>query len=301
MRTFLVIGLASALAFAFTGAASAEDVTPFPAAHSGDVFVIAETVGDNAAISNFYAPGSTITFRAYAVDGKTHQLVTPNLKKYFYVTIPNQPNVKLAYTPTARLASGLYRWTGTWQVPASYPLGLVAFKVLARTTTNHRGSFVQVPVQSAVLTITTTPQAAPGGGPGATPTPTATKYEIPLYVDAVNGTRPSGAAPRPIGCTQSNVFKRGEQLVIRAWGFDLTAGTVLTMDNVANAKFSVAGQPDVTLNWGAHGPTGNRVWFWANAWNIPATYPLGDVRVRVVFTLTNGKTGTVDYTATIVP
>jgi hypothetical protein len=73
------------------------------------------------------------------------------------------------------------------------------------------------------------------------------------------------------------------------------------MDNVANAKFSVAGQPDVTLNWGSHGPTGNKVWFWANAWNIPTAYPLGDVRIHVVFTLTNGKTGSVDYTATIVP
>ena len=40
------------------------------------------------------------------------------------------------------------------------------------------------------------------------------KLNVFLYVDTVNGTRPVGAKPRPIGCTQTNVFQRGEQ------GFD---------------------------------------------------------------------------------
>ena len=48
----------------------------------------------------------------------------------------------------------------------------------------------------------------------------------------MNGTRPAAAAARPIGCTQTNVFKRGEQFVLRTWGFDLANGAVLSLDNV---------------------------------------------------------------------
>jgi hypothetical protein len=42
-------------------------------------------------------------------------------------------------------------------------------------------------------------------------------------------------------------------------GFDLADGAVLSMDNVTNAHFSFPGVPDVTLNWGSHGATGNKV------------------------------------------
>ena len=44
------------------------------------------------------------------------------------------------------------------------------------------------------------------------------KLNVFLYVDTVNGSRPVGAKPRPIGCTQTNVFQRGEQVVFRIWG-----------------------------------------------------------------------------------
>jgi hypothetical protein len=73
------------------------------------------------------------------------------------------------------------------------------------------------------------------------------------------------------------------------------------MDNVTNAHFSVPGQANVTLNWGSHGATGNKVWFWTNFWNIPKDYPLGDTTVRVIFTTVGGKTGTFNYQITIIP
>jgi hypothetical protein len=97
------------------------------------------------------------------------------------------------------------------------------------------------------------------------------------------------------------VFKRGEQFVLRAWGFDLSTGAVLSMDNVTDAHFSVPGQANVKLNWGSHGATGNKVWFWTNFWNIPKDYPLGDTTVRVIFTTVAGKTGTFNYQITIIP
>ena len=78
--------------------------------------------------------------------------------------------------------------------------------------------------------------------------------------------------------------------MLRAWGYDLTSREVLSIDNVSEAHYSVAGQPNVTLNWGSHGTL--KVFFWTNFWNIPATYPLGNTTVHVVYTLTSGKTAT---------
>lgn len=299
--TLALVGFAVLIAPSAAGAQTPPPIVPFPAAHSGAVFVSAQTVSADGALSNYFAPGSSVYFRAYAVDGKTHKLVTTKTAKYFYVKIPNRANLKLKYTPRGARSSGRYVWTGTWNVPADYATGIVDFKVVVQTKTKRLGSFIQMPVATSQLTISTTPQTSPAGG-STSPTVTgASKVNVALYVDSVNGTRPAGAAPRPIGCTQTNVYKRGEQFVLRAWGFDLATGVVLSMDNVTSANFSAAGLPNVTLNWGSHGATGNKVWFWTNFWNIPKDYPLGDVIVHVNFTTTTGKVGTHNYLITIIP
>jgi hypothetical protein len=297
----ITLALAAFAVFAIVPAAFADTTVPFPSSNVGDVFVSAQTVTTDGAIANFYAPGSSVVFRAYAIDGKTHKVVTNKTYKYFYVKIPNQPNLKLKYTPRSTRSSGRYVWTGTWNIPADYATGIVSFKVVAVVKAKKRlGSFVQMPVATSQLTVTPTPQSAPGSGPTSTGV-AGTKLNFGLYIDSVNGTRPAGAAPRPIGCTQTNVFKRGEQFVLRAWGFDLSTGSVLSIDNVSNAHFSVSGQADVLLNWGSHGAVGNKVWFWTNFWNIPKDYPLGDTNVRVTFTTTDGKTGALLYPITIIP
>jgi hypothetical protein len=297
----ITLALATFAAFAIVPVAFSDTIVPFPSSNVGDVFVSAQTVTTDSALSNYFAPGNAVVFRAYAVDGKNHKVVTNKTYKYFYVKIPNQPNLKLRYTPKGSRASGRYVWTGTWNVPSDYATGIVPFKVVVIVKAKKRkGSFVQMPVATSQLTITNTPQAPPGGGP-TTSGATTSKLNFGLYVDSVNGTRPAGAAPRPIGCTQTNVFKRGEQFVLRSWGFDLATGAVLSMDNVTNAHFTVPGVPDVLLNWGSHGATGNKVWFWTNFWNIPKDYPLGDTNVRVSFATTDGKTGSVLYPITIIP
>jgi hypothetical protein len=296
----ITLALATFATLAIVPVASADTTVPFPAANAGDVFVSGQTITTDGAISNFFAPGNSVVFRAYAVDGKTHKVVTGKRSKYFYVKIPNQPNLKLKYTPHGPRASGRYVWTATWNVPSDYATGIVAFKIVVKTKAKHVGSFVQMPVASSQLTITPTPQTPPGSGPTSSGAAGST-LNFGIYVDSVNGTRPAGAAPRPIGCTQTNVFKRGEQFVLRAWGFDLSTGSVLSMDNVTDAHFSVPGQANVILNWGSHGATGNKVWFWTNFWNIPKDYPLGDTTVRVSFTTVAGKTGTFNYLITITP
>jgi hypothetical protein len=303
MKRTILATLGAIAALAFVPSALAEDppVVPFPAANSGDVFVIAQTTTTTGAITSWFAPGQTVVFRGYAVDGKTRRLLTPATTRYFNVILPNVGRVSMKYTPTSPLASGRYRWTAQWVVPATYPVGGVNFAVKVRTKhVNHQGTFTQIPVAASMLNISLTPPD-PGTGPAGGSAPESGKATTPVHVDAVNSTRPKNAKPRPIGCVQTNVFKRGERLVPRAWGFDLTTNDVLTMDNVTEAHASLPGQPDAPLAWGSHGAVGNKVWFWSAGMDIPVDYPLGDIVLKVVFTLDSGKTAVAKYPITINP
>jgi hypothetical protein len=303
MRKSLLVGAALAAAVASTATAALAD-SPFPAPKISGVFVAAQTVTPEGAVTNFVAPGSKIVFRAYAVDAKSKKVLAAKDVTFFYVKIPNSPNVKLAFNGKSPGANARLAWTAAWTVPATYTEGVVPFKVFVKTTTKRVGSFQQMPVASAQLTVSKTPQA-PLGLPGADKTiaaaTPAAKLDATLYVDAVNGTRPVGAAARPIGCTQTNVFRRGEQLVVRSWGVQLADGAILSTENVKEAHWSIAGAPPVTMNWGLHGTTDNRVFFWTGAWNVPADYPLGDSVIKVTYTTESGKAATYDYAITVIP
>jgi len=129
------------------------------------------------------------------------------------------------------------------------------------------------------------------------------KLDVMLYVDTVNGTaRAPGTSARPRGgCTQTNVYTRGEQQVFRVWGTVAGSGDVLSTENVAYAYVTVPGTPNLKLNWGAHGATTNRVYFWTAAWILPADYPLGEATAKVVFKTEEGTFGTYEYKFTVVP
>jgi len=305
MKSFLIFGAALAAVGTVTATATAADPeVPFPAAKIQQVFIATQTVLPDGTMSNYFAPGSTVVFRSYAVDPQSRSIVAAKMVKYFYVSIPGQPTVKFKYDASAPGASKGLPWTATWTVPSTFPQGTVAFKVLLRLTSKRQGQFVQMPVATSMLNISATAPpvfspAAPAGTAGAGASGTA--LDASLYVDTVNGTRPVGAAARPIGCTQTNVYKRGEQVVVRAWGTELSTKDVLSTENVASAHFSIAGQPNVTLNYGPHGTVGSQVFFWANAWIVPATYPMGETTIQVVFNLESGKTAKYDYTINVIP
>jgi len=304
MSRILLLAVA-VLAASVTATARAADPgeVPFPSPTVGDVFIAAQTVTADGAMANYFAPGSTVAFRAYAVDSKTHKAVKTEDAKYFYVKIPNQPNVKLKFDPKSPLASSRLQWVGTWAVPSNYAAGVVNFKVLVKTKAKHQGQFVQFPVTSAQLTVSSSPPPLLSPAPAAATVPTtANPLSVSIYVDTVNGTSPAaGVARRLIGCTQTNVFKRGEQLVVRSWAVDMGSGEVLSSANVDTASATVPGAQPLTLNWGAHGATTNRVWFWSTPWIIPADYPLGETTVNIAYKTDEGKTGLYPYKITIIP
>lgn len=299
MRRILSVGAVLAAAAIGASSAAAATIPPFPAAKVGPVFVAAQTVTAAGTMTNYFAPGSTVTFRAYAVDTKTKKLVTATNARYFYVKIPNQPNVKLAYKPTAPGATKGMPWVGTWTIPASYPAGNVPIDIRIKLKSHRTGQFVQMPVAPAMLTVSATTSTAfspaPNGPTGLQTNSNSTN--LSLYVDSVNGTSPAAAPKRQAGCSQTNVYKRGEQVVFRSWGMDLKSGDVLTLDNVKDAHAVIAGQPNLTLNYGAHGV----VSFWSAPWQLPTDYPLGDTTVHVVFTTLDGQTATFDYTISVIP
>jgi hypothetical protein len=296
MKRLIALALTAAFALVVSAASAADN--PFPGTRGGTVFVSADTVNLGRTVTNYFTPGRKVVFRASAINMKTHKYVTRSEVKSFVVQIPNQPDLTLLYRPHGLAARGHTVWIGTWQVPLDYPLGTVPFKVVAKTT-KQSGFFTQLPVASSQLTITWKPPKLAGPGPTTPPPAGSGLGDVPLFVDTVNGSRPPGAAPRQIGCTQTNVFKRGEQIVVRAFGFDMSDGTVLSPDNVTNAHFTVPGQPDVLLAWGAHSTP--KVWYWTSFWNIPKDYPLGDIAIKVAFTTVGGKTGTLYYEVTIIP
>jgi hypothetical protein len=128
------------------------------------------------------------------------------------------------------------------------------------------------------------------------------KLDVMLYVDTVNGSRPAaGTKPRPVSCTQTNTFVRGEQQVFRVWGTAAGSGEILATDNVNYAYVQVPGTPNLKLNWGAHGPATNRTWFWTAAWLIPKDAPLGESTAKIVFKTEEGAFGTYEFRYTVVP
>ena len=128
------------------------------------------------------------------------------------------------------------------------------------------------------------------------------KLDVMLYVDTVNGSRPSaGTKTRPVSCTQTNMYVRGEQQVFRVWGMVGGTGDILSTENVKYAYVTVPGSPNLKLNWGSHGSVSNKVWFWTAAWNLPADYPLGDATAKIVFKTEDDTFGTYEYKFTVAP
>ena len=220
MKKLMILG-AALIAFAAVSApAMAADPLPFPAPQIKQVFIATQTVAPDGTMSSYFAPGSTVVFRSYAVDPKTRSIVDAKMVKYFYVSITGEPNtLKFKYDPSAPGASKGLPWTASWTVPATFPQGTVAFKVLLKLTSKRQGQFVQMPVSTSMLTIMKNPPAPPPQCPnaGAAGTAQTGQINLSLYVDSVAGTRPHGVPPRPIGF--------GSHALVRWWSGNTSKGS----------------------------------------------------------------------------
>ena len=158
----LALGLAALVAVSATALAVVPGENPFPAAKVSDVFVRGSTVTAASSalgagvLTGYFARGDTVVFRAFAGSTKDGSIVTDKDAKYFYVQVPGQPPLKLAYDAS----NALWPWTASWKVPADFPLGTVNFKILVQTNKKQYGSFQQMPVATSQLTVTAAAPAA---------------------------------------------------------------------------------------------------------------------------------------------
>lgn len=154
----LVAGVAAVTAVTATALAVTPGETPFPSPTIVSLFVTTNTytgagsgLGEGVMASRFPV-GSTVRFDVFAADAKTKKVLTADDVKYAYIKIPGQPNVKLSYAaPTVRNGRN---FTATWTVPATMPTGIVQFVTRFQSKQKKYGNFVQIPVETAQLTVT---------------------------------------------------------------------------------------------------------------------------------------------------
>lgn len=151
MRGPIVISAAALAAVAIGAIAGAQTPAerPYPSAEVKDAFVMARTVTAAGELASYFPQGSTVNFQAFAGVNTSGKVVTPDESRYFYISIPGQPTIKLQHTaPGTR-----WPWTATWTIPSTFPKGLVQFKVLLKTKDKKYGSFVQIPVATSQLNV----------------------------------------------------------------------------------------------------------------------------------------------------
>jgi hypothetical protein len=131
--------------------------------------------------------------------------------------------------------------------------------------------------------------ATAGTGPRATTTTlppsiigTSPTHNMFFYVDTIQG---GGGNPKPaVGCSQTNEFIVGQNVVFRMFGLTIpTGGGVLLPSDVKSATVTIPGiaQP-IPFVYGSHGT----VSFWSAAW-LTTGYPNMGVVDFVVKVVTN--------------
>ena len=198
------------------------------------------------------SPATRVVFRAYAVDGKNHE--DPDRGEVLLRDDPRPAERQVQVRPEVEDGARAVRVDRHLDGSvARTRSGTVNFKVLVQSKTKRRGSFVQMPVATSQLTITNTPPATGTTPPAAivarrparttrSSTPTASTGRVP---QALRRGRSAARRPTCSSAASSSCSARGASTS--------KTKTVLSLDNVTEAHFTVPGQPNVTLNWGSHG------------------------------------------------
>lgn len=179
------IAIATTLVVAAFGAAGAlaDDEQPQPApiptpageqnpwpGKQADIFFYVETLtagpgesvfGKNAPTSctqtNFFARGERIVWHIAAVNAKTGMVLTSKEVKYAYIKIPGMKPLGVTFVPHGRdPVTAPWTWTARWDVPYTYPLGVVKYELVMKLKgwrRNKVAKWTQVPLGPELLTI----------------------------------------------------------------------------------------------------------------------------------------------------
>lgn len=179
------IAIATALLVAAFGAAGAlaDDEQPQPApiktpegeqnpwpGKKADIFFYVETLTASANESvfgvsaptgctqtNFFTRGERIVWHIAAINAKTGQVITNKDVKYAYIKIPGMKNLGISFTPHGRdPVTAPWTWTGRWDVPPKYPLGIVKYQLVMKLKgwgKNKVARWTQIPLDPELLTL----------------------------------------------------------------------------------------------------------------------------------------------------
>ena len=183
-------------------------------------------------MSSWFKPGDTVVFRAYAVDPKSKKVVDP---KAVQVLLRHDPERAERQAEVRRDRAGrVDRAAVDGHVDGARRLPDRSRRLQGPDSGQaKRQQEAQGPVRPDAGPRSAAEHLADGTGgvrPSAPAGPAGAGLPAPalaasLYVDTVAGTGPVGGAKRPVGCSQTNVYKRGEQVVVRSWGTDLAPPT----------------------------------------------------------------------------
>ena len=199
---------------------------------------------------------------------------------------PGQPNVKMTYHAEGPGASGRMAWTGPGRCRRPIRAGFVNFRVLRQDEDQAARPVRPDAGRAAQLTITNTPPTSPPGPPPSSAAPCKPRSARHRPVrghrqrDAAGRRRPAAGRMHADQRVQARRAGRRPNVGLRPQ--DRRRRSRPTTSTTAH--FTVPGvspnEPQLGLARAAA-----QVFFWTNAWNIPATYPLGDATVQIAFTL----------------
>ena len=146
--------LGAALAAGLVAApALAQEPAPFPGKQK-DVFLYVDTVNGTrpkgtkprtigCTQTSYFKRGEQMVFRIWGTETETGDTLSTENVTYAYVSIPGQPNLRLNWGPHGAASNRVWFWTAAFDVPADYPLGVMAFRVVFKTESNKFGIYEQ--------------------------------------------------------------------------------------------------------------------------------------------------------------
>ena len=107
--------------------------------------------------TNFFARGERVVWHISAVNARSGKVITNADAKYAYLKIPGMKNIGVTFVPHGKdPATAPWTWTARWDVPFTYPLGVVPFQLVMKLKEwgpNQVAIFTQIPIALEQLSI----------------------------------------------------------------------------------------------------------------------------------------------------